>query len=596
VDGRVAAELCAKGARRNKRTAARLNDRWVARILPALGVGRLQWAADLVLEEVEMDTRHSSGPASLTRRRFLGRAALALAGAVALPALAGARVALAASPSDRQAPALHAAQAANTLQVSQSVDINTLHPWVGTLNVWKVIKENVYDQLVYQDAVTYDFKPKLAQSLTWESGGLLVRLPSGVTFHNGEPLTAADVKFTIEGILDQSVGSWLRPFINQAGVTGAEILDETTVRLIATGVHNLLIPALAYVDIAPRSMGTDLAKQNPVGSGPFKFVDWVPNDRITLTRNDAYWDQSRQPSLDGILFKPVTELQTRLSQLLAGNVDMVYDFSLQEAPRMQADSRTVVTVVPPADQMFVAYLNMRKPPFDNLYARQAIGWALDRQGFIDGFLAGLGRVSYGPFTPAHWAYNPAIEGSYGYDPDKVAGLLELAGYPGGRGFEFTMLVPNGYPEFKQISTLIQATFASIGSQPVIEEVEIAQWASRINQTREFEVAVDYPPRGTADPALTYGAGGMFPPTPANYTGLTPDTIPGYADLLKTGATTADLATRKSAYGQVQELWNQYLPGPVFMHRATVHATSPAVGGFVPHPAFQQDFTGVTLQR
>jgi peptide/nickel transport system substrate-binding protein len=550
------------------------------------------------VEVVEMERCQSSEPASPTRRRFLSRAALALAGAVALPALAGERSALTSSVAAHRAPVVHAAQVGNILQVSQSVDTNTLHPWVGTLNVWKVIKENIYDQLVYQDPVTYDFKPKLAQSLDWTDGNtaLTIRLNSGVTFHNGEPLTADDVKFTLDGILDPSVGSWLRGFLLQASITSVDVVDSLTVKVNTGGIQNILIPALSYVDVTPRSMGTDLARQNPIGSGPFKFVDWVPNDRITLTRNDSYWDQSRFPSLDGIVFHPVTELQTRISQLLAGDVDMVYDFSLQEAPRLQADSRVVVTVVPPADQMFVAYVNMRKPPFDNVYARQALGWSLDRQGFIDGFLSGLGRVSQGPFVPAHWAYEPAIEGMYGYDPDTVASLLEQAGYPGGRGFDFTMIVPSGYPEFKQISTLIQATFAGLGSQPRIEEMEIAQWASRINQTREFDVAVDYPPRGTADPALTFGAGLLFPPTPANAGGLTADTIPGYVDALRQGATSADLTTRKAAYGQVQQLWNQYLPGPVFAHRATVHATSPGVGNFVPHPAFQQDFAGVTLQR
>ncbi|MCC7367666.1 MAG: ABC transporter substrate-binding protein [Chloroflexi bacterium] len=545
-----------------------------------------------------MGTQQSSRRGAVTRRGFLGRAALALAGAVALPAVVGEHAAHASALTGQQAPALRAAQAANVLQVSQSVDLNTLHPWLGTLNVWKVIKENIYDQLVYQDPQTYEFKAKLGRTFEWVDGNtaLQITLPPGVTFHSGDPLTADDVKFTIESIIDPTLGSWLRGNLVQAGVTGVTVVDATTLKINTGGFHNLLIPALTYVDIAPRSMGTDLAKTNPVGSGPFKFVDWVPNDRITLARNDSYWDQSRFPTLDGIVFKPVTELQTRLSQLLAGNVDLVYDFSLQEAPRMQADSRVVVTVVPPADQMFVAYLNMRKPPFDNVYARQAIGWALDRQGFIDGFLSGLGRVSMSPFTPAHWAYDPAIEGTYGYNPDTVAQLLEKAGYAGGKGFDFTMLVPNGYPEFKQISTLIQATFASLGTQPRIEEVEIAQWASRINQSREFDMAVDYPPRGTADPSLTYGAGNLFPPTAFNATGLTDQTIPGYVDNLRAGATSNDLNTRKGIYSQVQQLWNQYLPGPVFAHRATVHASTPGVGGFIPHPAFQQDFAGVTLKR
>jgi ABC-type transport system substrate-binding protein len=159
-----------------------------------------------------------------------------------------------------------------------------------------------------------------------------------------------------------------------------------------------------------------------------------------------------------------------------------------------------------------------------------------------------------------------------------------------------MLVPNGYPEFKQISTLIQATFALIGSQPRIEEVEIGQWSDRLNKTHEFDMAVDYPPRGTADPALTYGAGNLFPPTTVNTAGLGPDTLPEYTALLKRGATTIDQASRKGIYSEVQQLWNQFLAGPVFMHRATAHATSPGVGNFVPHPAFQQDLSGVTLQR
>lgn len=534
-------------------------------------------------------------PQSLTRRRFLGQAALALAGAVALPALSGPRLASAATVEHQTAPVVLAAQLANTLQLSQSVDLNTLHPWVGTLNVWKVVKQNVYDQLTYQDPQTYDFKPKLAQTMEWDAGGLVVTLPPNVMFHNGEALTSADVKFTIESILNPATGSWLRGFLTQAGVTGVEAIDARTARIQTAGFHNLLIPALTYVDISPSSQGTDLARQTPVGSGPFKFVDWVPNDRITLARNDSYWDQSRFPSLDGIVFRPVTELQTRISQLLAGNVDMVYDFSLQEVPRLQADRRVAVNVVPPADQMFVAYLNMRRPPFDNVYARQALAWSLDREGFVNGFLSGLGQVSTGPFTSAHWAYDPSIEGMYGYDLDQMGRLVEQAGYTGS-GLTFTMIVPTGYPEFRQISTLIQASFASIGATARIEEMEIGQWVDRINNSRDFDCAVDYPPRGTADPALTFGAGLLFPPTASNATGLTADVIPGYVDALRLGATSSDLATRKGAYAQVQQLWNQYLPGPVFAHRALAHATSPGVGGFIPHPAFQQDLAGVTLRR
>jgi len=558
-----------------------------------------------------MDCGRRRTALGVDRRLFLHRAALALGGALGASLWGACAPPAPATPSGpaaptsalsgggptpaQAAPAVGAAKLGGTLTISQSVDVNTLHPWLGTLNVWKVIKENVYDQLSYQDPTSFEFKPKLATSFEWTDNNtsLLVTLPAGVTFHNGEPLTADDVKFTLDSIRDPQVGSWLRGFV--APIKEVQLVDPTHLKLKTDTVEAQIIPALAYVDITPRSVGTDLAKQNPVGSGPFKFVEWVPNDRIVLERNTAYWDGARAPKVDRIVFKPVTELQTRISQLLAGNVDVLYDFSLQEVPRMQADKRAVVTVVPPADQMFVAYLNMRKPPFDKLEMRQAVAWALDRQAFVQSFLAGLGNpTGNSPFTDKHWAYEPKTKDAYGYDLDRAGALIEKAGHPKGQGLDFTLLVPSGYPEFKQLSTMLQASFASLGYQPPIQEVEIGQWAARINQTRDFFVAVDYPPRGSADPALTYNAGQLFPPNAANACGLTPESIPGYVDAIRAGGTTSDQAARKAAYSKVQTLWLDNLPGPVFCHRSTAHATLPTVKGFTPHPAFQQDLTGLSL--
>lgn len=535
----------------------------------------------------------SSARRPLTRRELLrrtGRTAAGLAAGLAA-AKAGRWTGL-----DTSWAAAAAPKTGGTLTVSQSVDINTLHPWTGTLNVWKVIKTNIYDQLSYQDPVTLEFKPKLAKSFEWTDGNtsLLVTLPSGVRFHNGEPLTAADVKFTLDSIRDPKVGSWLRGFI--APITEVQVLDDAHLKIKTDTVENQLIPAFAYVDIVPRSQGTDLSRKTPVGSGPYRFVEWVPNDHVTLERNPRYWNDAGAGHVDRIVLRPVTELQTRISQLLAGDVDLVYDFSLIEVPRLRADRRVEVAVVPPVDQMFVMYLNMRKPPFNKVEMRQAMGWALDRDGFIKNFMAGQGRVDNSPFTPKHWAFDPRTEHSYGYNPDQVGRLLEKAGYPKGQGLAFTLLTPAGYPEFTQISTLVQATFASLGYRPAIEEVDIGQWAARLNQTRDFSAAVDYPPRGSADPALTYSAGLLFPPNPANICGLTPEAIPGYVAALHRGATTLARPARSVAYFSVQELWLQYLPGPIFCHRSTAHAALASVKGFVPHPAFQQNFTGVWLAR
>ena len=538
-----------------------------------------------------MEKRGRKGTPSISRRRLLSQTGLALAGASAGLTPAALRDLARAVAAPQAAP-----KRGGTLTISQSVDINTLHPWNGTLNVWKVTKTNIYDQLSYQDPTTFQVKPKLAKSFVWTDNNtsLVIALPSGVTFHNGEKLTAEDVKFTLDSIRDPKVGSWLRGFI--APIKDVQVLDDTHLKIKTETIENQLIPAFTYVDIVPRSLGTDLAKKTPIGSGPYKFVEWIPNDRVTLERNSNYWNEARAGHVDKIILRPVTELQTRISQLLAGDVDLVYDFSLQEVPRLRADKSIAVAVVPPADQMFLVYLNMRKPPFNKVEMRQAMGWALDRQGFIKNFLAGLGRVDNSPFTPQHWAFNPKTENAYSYNPDTVGKLMEKAGYPKGRGLTFSFLVPSGYPEFKQISTLLQATFAAAGYRPAIEEVDIAQWAARLNQSKDFFAAVDYPPRGSTDPALTYSAGLFFPPVPANYLGLTPDMIPGYVDEIRKGATTLERGTRKAAYTKVQELWLEYLPGPIYCHRSTAHAHRPYVSGFVPHPAFQQSFADVWLAK
>ena len=373
-----------------------------------------------------------------------------------------------------------------------------------------------------------------------------------------------------------------------------EVLDATHLEIKTDTIENQLIPAFAYVDIVPRSQGTDLSRKTPIGTGPYKFVEWIPNDHVTLQRAPSYWNEAGAGYVDRIVLRPVTELQTRISQLLAGDVDLVYDFSLIEVPRLRADRRIAVTVVPPVDQMFVMYLNGRKPPFNKLEVRQAMGYALDREAFIKNFLAGQGRIDNSPFTPAHWAFDPRTEHAYTYNPDRAGQLLEKAGYPKGQGLTFSLLTPSGYPEFTQLSTMVQATFASLGYRPAIEEVDIGQWAARLNQSHDYFAAVDYPPRGSADPALTSSAGLFFPPVPANYNGLTPDEIPGYVDAVHRGATLLARPARKVAYFSVQEMWTQSLPGPVWCHRSAAHAALPSVKGFVPHAAFQQSFAGVWL--
>ena len=384
-----------------------------------------------------------------------------------------------------------------------------------------------------------------------------------MTFHNGEKLTAEDVKFTIDSILDPQVGSWLRGFL--APIKDVQVVDETHLKLKTDNVEAQLIPAFSYVDITPKSMGTDLAKAE---SGRLRAVQVC---RVGAERPDRAGEErrvlgpgTRSPKVDKIIFKPVTEMQTRLSQVLAGNVDLVYDFSLSEVPRMQADKRVVVTLNPPAEQSFAMYLNMRKPPFDKVEMRQAMGLALDREAFFKNFQSGIGStVGNSPFTDKHWAYEPKTAAAYKYDLDKVGQLLEKAGYPEGAGARLQPARPERLPgvqaDLDDAPGGVRLDRLPAGHRRGRDRPVVAapQPEPRVLRRRRL------PRRGTADPALTYSAGLLYPPNAANIGGLTAETMPGYVEALKEGAQTTDQAKRKEAYSKVQMLWVEYLPGPVF---------------------------------
>src|SRR5207253_10032123 len=136
--------------------------------------------------------------------------------------------------------------------------------------------------------------------------------------HNDRKQTAQDVKLTIDSIRDPKTGSWLRGFLGP--IKDVQVLDDTHLKIKTETIENQLIPAFTYVDIVPRGMGTDLVKQNPVGSGPYKFVEWVPNDHVTLERHPRSWNEARAGPVDRSILGPVTDLQTRIPQLLPRDV------------------------------------------------------------------------------------------------------------------------------------------------------------------------------------------------------------------------------------------------------------------------------------
>jgi peptide/nickel transport system substrate-binding protein len=524
---------------------------------------------------------------TISRRDLLARAG-AISGAAGLAMMAGSGATSLAAPL-AQTPA-----AGGTLTVALNADIATVDPHVSGLIVWGIIKENIFDQLGYFDPVELTVKPKLATEWAWEGDtALVVKLQPGVTFHDGAPLTSADVIATYDRVRNPDTGSPWATLVSD--IDTIEAVDDTTVRFNTKTFSNKLVGALPWIDIISQAHLETADQAPPIGTGPFKWVEWKVNDQIVVERNADYWQEGK-PLLDQIIFKPISEPETRLAAVESGQIEIVYDIALKDVERVEQSADLKVAITPPVDWLFTAYCNMRKPPFDNQKVRQAFATVIDREGFNEAFLGGHGAVTYGPFAKEHPAYNANLEGKFAYDLEAARALIEEAGYPGGQGLSFAMMVPIGYPEYKQLSELIQAAFGELGANVTIDEVELATWADRLLNLREFDVAVDGTRRCAADPAITFSGGYLFPPGPNNICGFMPEMLPDYVELIEQAASTQDQEARADLYRQAQEIFVEFAPGPMILHKPFGNGLRKEVEGFVPHPQYHQDFSTVWLNE
>jgi ABC-type transport system substrate-binding protein len=333
------------------------------------------------------------------------------------------------------------------------------------------IKEAVYDGLVrYGHGGT--IQPDLAEH--WGMVGntqYVFHLRPGVRFHNGDPLTAADVKFSLERILDPATGAALRG--NLKAIKRIEVTDPLTVKIVLSEPFAPLIAYLAQpygaiVDAKFVQGGANL-RATMMGTGPFKFVAWTPGQRVRLVRNDQYWDHGL-PYLDAINYLPIPDDQTRLTALRAGDV-MLADFVPQE--QMNAIQRDPNLRLFYSVGIFMCVIfNVSRKPFDDVRVRRAVAYAVDRDAIVKTIFDGRGSPISGDVIPsAWWAHDARADGTYTYQPDKARTLLRQAGFP--NGLRITILAPVTFTLHTRTAQVLQAQLAKVGIQA---QLDLPEWA------------------------------------------------------------------------------------------------------------------------
>jgi peptide/nickel transport system substrate-binding protein len=360
------------------------------------------------------------------------------------------------------------------LVIAQGAELSSLDPALhGTTS------ELNYDNAVFDKLYLFDAQgnvvPRLVVShkiinpTTWE-----FKLRKGVKFHNGDPLTAADVKFSIEHYLDPKTKAPFASFYST--IKEVKAVDESTIQVTTDKPDPLLRKRFAFnIFILPskyiQEKGYDAFLKQPIGCGPFKFVEWVRADRLVLEANEAYWAGS--PLIKTVVFRAIPEDSTRLAELQTGAADIILNVPPFLVNQLKGQPGIDVQSVP-SGRVIYLYINTLAPgPLQDKRVRQALNYAVDRKTIIEKVLMGSGFQTAINIPPYDFGYDSTLK-PYPYDPEKAKKLLAEAGY---KDLKLVLNSPSGrYVMDKQVAEAITGMFEKVG---IKVDFRIREWGDYV---------------------------------------------------------------------------------------------------------------------
>ncbi len=345
-----------------------------------------------------------------------------------------------------------------------------------------VVYQNVFEGLTRVDQ-NGAVQPGLATDWTISEDGLTYTftLADGVTFHDGSTFDAEDVKFTFDRILGPDSVNAHREFYEV--IDSVTVIDPLTVELkLSRQIGNFLFDLGRgdAVIVAPESADNNASE--PIGTGPFAFVQWDRGSRVILERYEPYWGEA--PALTRATYLFIGDTAAMTSALLAGDIDGTNNFGQEALAVFEGNPQFTVLVGSTEGETILA-TNNQKTPFDNLKVRQAMAHAIDRDAIIEGATYGYGTPIGSHFAP-HNPYYVDLTGTYPYDPEAARALLAEAGYPD--GFSATLkLPPLAYARLS--GQIIASQFAEVGIRLELINVEFAQWLEDVYSNKDYDLTI-----------------------------------------------------------------------------------------------------------
>ncbi len=406
---------------------------------------------------------------------------------------AGTTLSLLPGVSARSASAGEAAVKGGVLRVAAPFNPSSLDPIKSGAGSDHMILYSIYDTLVDFEPATLQPVPGLSTAWEFETPTRLVMtLREGVTFHDGTEFNAEAVKANLDRALThpRSTAKGDLASVDSVDVVGPYQVaintkhPDTALPLILADRSGMMASPTAF-DEPDRNFD-----RTPVGTGPFSFTQWNDGDRIELARYDDYWDEEI-PHLDGIVFRVITDLNTGLRSVIAGEADFVYRLNPQQKLVADRAGEEVVVRSSPTVANYHIVFNYGKAPLNDVRVRQAINYAVDRKAFNQAAMLGLGTPAQTLLPPDYWPHDESLNEFYTFDQDKARALLAEAGYSDGLELQY---YSNADQSSQQRAEIIMEQLRQVGIRCVLTT------GSNADMFQRFMV------RGEGDAIMVYWTG------------------------------------------------------------------------------------------
>lgn len=458
-----------------------------------------------------------------------------------------------AAPAATQAPAATTAPAATqpaakkggTFRFAHTGDAPDLDPHKLTFQKFCIIPQ-VYDTLVLVDE-NRKAQPMLAESWQYAPDGSYVdfKLRKSVKFHSGKEMTSEDIAYNIERIQDPTTGgAQLTTILKNVK---AQVIDPLTLRINLPAPTPALLDAFHQMYILEKGAKLADVANKGNGTGPFKLLEWRPNDIARFARNEAYWKPGK-PQVDALEIKIIPDAGAMLVNLEAGALDGAEAIPNQDHARLRQNNQIKLIISQYPATTYDTLFNVTTPPFNDKRVRQAFSYAANRQRFVDNILFGVGTPKSIPWPTISMAYDAELDKRYTtFSLDKAKALLDQAGQA--NGFDCQMITTtSGWPELAKFAQMFQADLAQIGVRLKLEDMDSTRWNDLLVNAKFPQLITHAFGYAQKDPSLLFAAY-PFQPT----TGVTGYRSDNYTQLVSQAAAEKDADKRKTLYKQITEL-------------------------------------------